>query len=160
MTVHCPHCSTGYLLPDSLVGPRGARVRCPQCAHAFVVLEGEVSGYANGRVAGATSPAPRRTHDESPAARPGGLDRAVANRVLEELAQRIGAPFEQAVREGRILSRYGPDLLAAFDEYRRLVGPEAAAEPFVELLRERWGLVLAAPAPGLHENQERSAAGG
>ncbi|MEK7824511.1 MAG: zinc-ribbon domain-containing protein [Candidatus Eisenbacteria bacterium] len=38
MTVHCPHCSTGYLLPDHLVGPRGARVRCPNCQGAFVVL--------------------------------------------------------------------------------------------------------------------------
>jgi predicted Zn finger-like uncharacterized protein len=38
MTVQCPHCSTGYLLPDHLVGPRGARVRCPDCQGRFVVL--------------------------------------------------------------------------------------------------------------------------
>ena len=42
MTVHCPHCGTGYLLPEHLLGPRGARVRCPNCRRPFVVLrEGE-----------------------------------------------------------------------------------------------------------------------
>src|SRR5262245_50730582 len=37
MNVRCPHCSTGYQLPDHLLGPRGARVRCPQCGKSFVV---------------------------------------------------------------------------------------------------------------------------
>ena len=41
MTVHCPHCTTGYLLPDHLLGPRGARVRCPACRRPFVVLRNE-----------------------------------------------------------------------------------------------------------------------
>ena len=45
MTVHCPHCLTGYLLPEHLLGGRGARVRCPSCEGVFVVLpEGEAVG--------------------------------------------------------------------------------------------------------------------
>ncbi len=45
MTVHCPHCLTGYLLPEHLLGGAGARVRCPGCEGVFVVLpEGEAVG--------------------------------------------------------------------------------------------------------------------
>lgn len=47
MTVHCPHCLTGYLLPEHLLGAGGARVRCPGCQEVFVVLpEGEAVGEA------------------------------------------------------------------------------------------------------------------
>jgi len=37
MQVSCPHCSTRYILPESLLGPLGARVRCPRCRDAFTV---------------------------------------------------------------------------------------------------------------------------
>ncbi len=49
MTVHCPHCLTGYLLPEHLLGAGGARVRCPGCQEVFVVLpEGEPVGEPGG----------------------------------------------------------------------------------------------------------------
>lgn len=49
MTVHCPHCLTGYLLPEHLLGAGGARVRCPGCEEVFVVLpEGGAVGEAGG----------------------------------------------------------------------------------------------------------------
>lgn len=38
MNVQCPHCSTAYLLPEALLGAKGARVRCPKCQGAFVAL--------------------------------------------------------------------------------------------------------------------------
>jgi len=37
MPVTCPHCSTRYVLPKALLGPGGARVRCPRCREPFVV---------------------------------------------------------------------------------------------------------------------------
>lgn len=37
MTIACPYCTTRYLLPDHLLGPGGARVRCPSCQRSFVV---------------------------------------------------------------------------------------------------------------------------
>jgi predicted Zn finger-like uncharacterized protein len=37
MIISCPNCSTGYLLPEHLLGPGGARVRCPRCQQVFVV---------------------------------------------------------------------------------------------------------------------------
>jgi predicted Zn finger-like uncharacterized protein len=52
MTVHCPHCLTGYILPEHLLGAGGARVRCPGCEGVFVVFpEGEGSADA-GRAGG------------------------------------------------------------------------------------------------------------
>jgi len=42
MPVTCPHCSTRYVLPKALLGPGGARVRCPRCREPFAVSpEGE-----------------------------------------------------------------------------------------------------------------------
>jgi len=53
MTVHCPHCLTGYLLPEHLLGGKGARVRCPGCQGVFVVLpEGEAVAVSEAEVAG------------------------------------------------------------------------------------------------------------
>lgn len=44
MHVTCPHCTTRYVLPESLLGPLGARVRCPRCREPFAVTPGgEVS---------------------------------------------------------------------------------------------------------------------
>ena len=37
MPVTCPHCSTRYVLPEALLGPGGARVRCPRCREPFAV---------------------------------------------------------------------------------------------------------------------------
>lgn len=37
MPVTCPHCSTRYVLPKALLGPGGARVRCPRCREPFAV---------------------------------------------------------------------------------------------------------------------------
>ena len=40
MHVTCPYCSTPYELPDHLMGPGGARVRCRTCREQFVVPPG------------------------------------------------------------------------------------------------------------------------
>jgi predicted Zn finger-like uncharacterized protein len=37
MNIGCPHCLTRYQLPESLMGPGGARVTCPRCRQAFLV---------------------------------------------------------------------------------------------------------------------------
>jgi predicted Zn finger-like uncharacterized protein len=37
MQVTCPHCSTRYVLLESMLGPLGARVRCPRCREPFTV---------------------------------------------------------------------------------------------------------------------------
>jgi len=43
MPVTCPHCDTRYVLPQALLGPGGARVRCPRCREPFsVAANGEI----------------------------------------------------------------------------------------------------------------------
>lgn len=134
MTVHCPHCATGYILPDPLVGERGARVRCPACEGSFVVIpeNGHGAKHANG---GSTPEAPPPL--ESSAADLA----AVASEVLDALADRLGGDLDRARDDGRLFSRHGRELLDAFDEYRRRA-PAGEAAPFREALRRRWGLRL------------------
>lgn len=48
--VACPACSTGYILPEELIGSGGARVRCPQCGRTFVVEPNEARDAAGSHV--------------------------------------------------------------------------------------------------------------
>jgi predicted Zn finger-like uncharacterized protein len=81
MTVHCPHCTTGYELPAHLIGPAGARVRCPRCRTSFhvappgapPVMAGgivSVSAVASPPAWAAEPPAPRREVDGPAVRRP------------------------------------------------------------------------------------------
>ena len=67
---------------------------------------------------------------------------AIARRVLDELAAKRGPAMEQAKARGRMFAEFGPELSAAFDEYRRLCGGTGNPAPFRAVLRERWGIDL------------------
>jgi predicted Zn finger-like uncharacterized protein len=147
MTVQCPHCSTEYLLPDQLLGPRGARVRCPKCSGAFVVLA-TASGEPRIEVepTPAASAAPLSAPEESPASNvaPSEGDEAasVAAQVLDELAGKLGDKLQEARAAGKVLSEFGPVMMDAYQEYRRRLGSRASASVFRDALRERWDLDL------------------
>ena len=139
MTVQCPHCQTRYLLPDHLLGPRGARVRCPGCGNRFDVARGADGADA---VATATTELPA---SEAPAAEPpGNEDEAtqVARTVLRGLAERLGERLGSARASGRVLSEFGPELMSAWDAYREQLGEGAPARPFRSELRTTWGVDL------------------
>ena len=75
MPVTCPHCSTRYVLPKALLGPGGARVRCPRCREPFSVSpEGEaIAPAAKPAGNGAAPAAPENgtpAHDPVPAGPP------------------------------------------------------------------------------------------
>lgn len=53
MNVTCPYCSTSYRLPSHLLGPGGARVRCPRCQGQFSVPPPAVGAEAAPSEAGA-----------------------------------------------------------------------------------------------------------
>ena len=158
MTVHCPHCSTGYLLPDALLGTRGARVRCPNCGKAFVVLrEGralaEVSAPsmphpapANGEESRATGVSQRMTASKTNNDRsaPAGESEAavVAGRLLDELSARLGEPLERARIDRRVLSQFGADIMRTYEEYRRTLGERGSPDAFRVALRERLAVDL------------------
>ena len=130
MIVSCPSCTNAYRLPESLLGPGGARVRCPRCGHAFVVAGG---------------PAPVVTEAGTVAAAPEDGPAAIAREVLAELARRSGPRIEEAIARGLLFSEFGEALLQCYQEYVRRAGPAAPAARFRAALRERWGVDLDPP---------------
>jgi predicted Zn finger-like uncharacterized protein len=139
MTVQCPHCQTRYLLPDHLLGPRGARVRCPGCGQRFDVARGP-----EGSDLVATATAETLTSEAATAEPVGNDDEAtqVARTVLRGLAERLGERLSTARTSGRVLAEFGPELMSAWDAYREQLGDGAPARPFRSELRTTWGVDL------------------
>ena len=163
MIVSCPSCGTGYLLPEHLVGPGGASVRCPRCHELFSVdakgLPKEPPGARAGEPPlGAAAEPPAELHESAGPPEPTGDGPhepaadgplAVARDVLERLARERGEAIEQARDGQRLFAEFGPALMEAFEAYRREAGAEAGPGPFRQALRERWGVELVPlAAPG------------
>lgn len=155
MIIACPHCSTGYLLPENLMGPGGARVRCPRCQQVFAVgPDGRAKAAASSAPASSLAPEPALEVKEelpasslaapaAPIASPAGVEPlGVARAVLAELAAREGEALEQARDERRLFAAFGPALMEAYEVYRHRVGQDADPSAFREALRERWGVEL------------------
>ena len=161
MNVSCPHCGARYLLPANLLGPGGARVRCPGCSRSFDVPAPEAPAPpATGlretprrpsiaAAAGASAPAaPAAPAPPAPEAAPSAVAPAtarpaqeIARELLEGLSGRGGERLSAAAAEGSLFSKHGPEIFAAFDEFRRRA-PQVGAAPFRDALRELWGVDL------------------
>jgi predicted Zn finger-like uncharacterized protein len=164
MNVFCSHCSTGYLLPDHLLGPRGARVRCPTCGKTFVVLleTASATGAASPVSASDSGPSAPRSVDAEPIATveplesdPAGSsdgtrsgatsatgDEKLARQLLDGLAQEKGERLETARQRGRVLAEFGPELMTAYEEYRRRLGSGGSPLAFKKVLKELWAVDL------------------
>ena len=161
MIIACPNCSTGYLLPEHLVGPAGARVRCPRCQFLFAVgVDGQPREPALSEPAPGSPPPerPLEAVEEMPAvaatspittaapeigAEPGVEGHlAVARAVLDELAVHEGEAIERAQAGRRFFAEFGPALMVAYETYRRRAGAGADPSVFRTALRERWGVEL------------------
>jgi predicted Zn finger-like uncharacterized protein len=172
MIVSCPHCAAVYELPGHLMGPGGAAVRCRHCEGEFKVgPDGKTidAGEGASLAAVGAAPAPGRARGATEAAGegrgasakeagapeaaaaassgPAGASdpSAVARRVLDELAARKGPAMADANARGKLLSEFGTDLAAAFDEFRKASAGSGNPAPFRDALRERWGLDLTPP---------------
>jgi predicted Zn finger-like uncharacterized protein len=156
MTIHCPHCLTGYELPRNLMGEHGSRVRCPACQGVFVVLP---EGEAESAMAGAPSgplhePLPEAGSHAAAgatagAARPGPAAEApdynpalVAGAVLDVMVDFLGASLTRSRERGTVLSDHGPAIVAVWEEYRRRAGEGAPADEFRQALKRRVGIDL------------------
>lgn len=143
MIISCPECGTGYLLPEHLLGPGGASVRCPRCQQLFAVDARGLPQVPAGPQAGEQALAAAR--EPAAAAAPGSAGSGslgVARAVLDHLSRDHGGAIERARDERRLFADFGPALMAAFEDYRREAGEDAAPGPFREALRERWGVEL------------------
>ena len=145
MQVTCPHCSTRYILPESLLGPLGARVRCPRCREAFTV---EPPAPVE-KVAEVAAPEPAQAATPAAAAPEGRpIDPAdVARAALDEIAPGAGEEIAQAFHQGHLFERYGEAIVGAYEVYRRKIGPAADPAPFRAAMRERWGVDLEPGSP-------------
>jgi predicted Zn finger-like uncharacterized protein len=165
MNVSCPHCGARYLLPASLLGPGGARVRCPGCSRSFDVPP----AAALPEVAPAAVPQ-QRTASPSPAAGgpavketprrpstaaataaaavdPGGrAPEEIASELLAALRTAEGESLSVAASKGSLFSQHGPAIFEAFDEFRRRA-PGAGTGPFRAAMRELWGVDLPEVTP-------------
>ena len=165
MTVHCPQCLTGYEIPEKLLGPGGARVRCPECSEEFVVVRDGVTAPGEGSAAepgpepviaeatsGAASgsspePGTPKGAAESPAPA-SGRERSledpalVAGAVLGVLTHFLGDALTRSRARGTVLSEHGPAIMAVFDEYRRRAGADAPSLVFRAALRDHCGVDL------------------
>jgi len=162
MPVTCPHCSTRYVLPESLIGPGGARVRCPRCREPFSV------GPDGGEIVPLPLPAPAlavAVAEESPpdppdppeseaapdpaspdapevVVDPESLPNNIARAVLDDLAAHSGEAISASQAKGHLFREFGPVIAEAYEFYRRRVGPGADPGPFRAALKERWGVDL------------------
>jgi len=155
MTVHCPHCLTGYELPVHLMGEKGARVRCPGCQGVFVVLPegGERPEPARpGRKALPNSKSDQAS--ESNETVPAGPfppvyePAVVARAVVDVMVDFLGEALSRSRERGTVLSDHGPAILAVWEEYRRRAGAQAPAAEFRAALRDRVGIDLTPRAAG------------
>jgi hypothetical protein len=72
----------------------------------------------------------------------------VAAELLDSLAGRLGGALGEARVRGRVLAEFGPDMMRAYEEYRRRLGDSGAPGTFRDAVRERWGVDLSvAPHP-------------
>jgi len=169
MIVSCPHCSAVYELPGHLMGPGGAAVRCRHCEGEFKVgpdgktissgealtavgaasAQGRARGEAEHAGEGHRAAADRAAATDAAAPESGEAapsdPQAVARRVLDELAARKGPAMADANSRGKLLSEFGAELAAAFDEFRKQSAGSGNPAPFRDALRERWGIDLAPP---------------
>lgn len=168
LSVSCPHCGARYLLPSNLLGPGGARVRCPGCSRSFDVPAPERPTAGPIAPTGEPAAAPRATHvhpaeSAPPAApsmreapqmqgRPSLVPRAaepapavpphrVAMELLSALTRAGGESMAAAALEGNLFAQHGPAIFDAFDEYRRRA-PNGGPGPFRAVLRELFGVDL------------------
>lgn len=160
MTIHCPHCLTGYVLPERLLGAGGARVRCPSCQGVFVVLPEGKAVVESAEDAGSVSPeatshaasersdktAPRSGEAAVAGAAPATATRSepaeVAASVLAVFADFLGEALTRSRSRGTVLSDHGPAIIAVWDEYRRRAGEDAPPDVFRAALRDRCGVDL------------------
>ncbi|HTM56903.1 MAG TPA: zinc-ribbon domain-containing protein [Candidatus Udaeobacter sp.] len=163
--VTCPQCGIPYLLPARLLGPGGARVRCPGCGTQFDVAAPAAAETVTAKAAPATAEdegtaAPPAAAAEiegtkaaratAPAETPAGASEPapsdVAREVLDALAAVGGADLRHAIAEGRLFAEFGPQIFAAYDEYRRRA-KRGGPDPFRLALRDRFGVDLPEVTP-------------
>jgi len=116
--IACPSCSTGYMLPEHLVGPGGARVRCPRCQELF-----EVDADGIPRIGAPVAPV-------APAIPVASVESAPVEAAPAEVASRAVGQIADSAAPARSAAPAPPREAAAE------AAPPAPAGPPLELVEE------------------------
>jgi len=100
MVVTCPSCQARYRLDPSRIKGRGAKIRCPKCAHSFVVYRDDEGGAGSqNEIAGQQAPNPATAYAATGTADhvPFGDAKTVVNRAPEgtPVAPHVAPPDEE-----------------------------------------------------------------
>jgi predicted Zn finger-like uncharacterized protein len=120
MYLKCPECKTRYEISATRIPDVGARVRCPRCRTVFQVAR-PTNGNGSGSIAAANVVVPGAPIDPEVA-------RRIARALVSELLLARREQRDDALRQGRLLSRLGPDIMNTWDHYRERVGEQLAGE--------------------------------
>jgi predicted Zn finger-like uncharacterized protein len=160
MIITCPACSSRYVLAESLLGPGGARVRCPRCGDSFVVAaveprrwSDETKGAESGEAVAESRPPDLETASAAPESRSEASNEepaevedlsapvGIARALIARLDRRDRDALQRAHARSRLFSQFGPELLDLFDAYRD-AAPGSSSRPFLEALRRDCGIDL------------------
>lgn len=119
MYLRCPECKTRYEISAARIPDGGARVRCPRCRTVFQVAR-PLNGHG-------TVPPPARPVLPGAPVDP-DTARRIARAMVGDLLNARRELRDQALGEGRLLARLGPEIVEAWDRYRERVGDPLARE--------------------------------
>ncbi len=158
MVITCTQCQTQFRLDDDKVGPRGLRVRCSRCQHAFSVLREQGAPRAPAADPVPAGEVPQPPEAQAPSARESSAppsDGAAGSAAEDSWSFEL--PERQFNFERRAPVRLDEPL---DDESVASPSPAPAAEPDLGA-PESWDFVSGAPAIGPEESsaQSSSAAG-
>jgi predicted Zn finger-like uncharacterized protein len=146
----CPYCVRRYRLPESLIGPGGAEIRCPGCSERFALrivparpAEKTVAIPAAREPSAAPPPTEGRADDlpeDVLAGEPSPW--TMADEIVARLEHETGGKLADAQARGALFTELGPRLMDAFDAFRRAAGPAADAAEFRAALERHCGVTV------------------
>ena len=146
MIVQCPDCRSKYEITSPKDVTVLAKVRCPRCNAVFPARRRpRVEKHDGGRSSGAIEAAKdRRPRVHGAKARPRVTDPVLARRMARAMISEIVLSRESDREKGRLtgtlLSRFGPDIVAAFGIYGQKVSGDLPA--FRSIFRDAVNDVL------------------
>ncbi len=155
MIVRCPDCRSKYEIAADRMPEDVTKLRCPRCKAVFPVswaadgsavtaAAGEASASGANGIGPAPAPFPA-ADPPPPRPRPRitdpGLARRMARAMISEMVLNRRGERDEALREGRVLSRFGTAIAGAFSLYRAKVSEELESGPvyFREAVNEILG---------------------
>jgi predicted Zn finger-like uncharacterized protein len=150
--ITCPDCRSKYEIAGDRMPGDVTKLQCPRCKAVFpvrwtaagstlVAAAGEASAHDAGGAEPAPAPPAASPRPPRPPITDPGLARRLARAMISEMVLNRGGERDEALGEGKVLSRFGPSIAGAFALYREKVSEDLEAGPglFREAVNEILG---------------------